>query len=175
MNDFAQELETHYIELGPMLLAYFRRQGPLANSADDLVQETFLRAWRQRARWRAAVSPRAYLYGIARHVGLDALRRLRPSEPLDANVANEATVLDDERLAQLRTVIARLPHVHREPLLLKLQQELSYAEIADVLGLPVGTVRSRLHYAIERLHLALNPPTAAKTNRSRSSLNPGSL
>jgi RNA polymerase sigma-70 factor, ECF subfamily len=166
MNDIARQLEAHYIELSPMLLAYFRRQRALAGAADDLLQETFLRAWRERTRLCTATSPRAYLFGIARHVSLDALRRVRPTEPLEHEVESEPSVATDERMAQMRVAIESLPETHREPLLLKLQQELSYAEIAQVLGLPVGTVRSRLHYAVERLQLALNPRSeTAASNR----------
>jgi RNA polymerase sigma-70 factor, ECF subfamily len=151
MNDQARALEAHYVELAPMLLAYFRRQRTLAASADDLLQETFLRAWRDWAKVQAAVSVRAYLFGIARHVSLDALRRLRPTEQIDALDIIDATPPIDERLAIVQAAIAALPDVHREPLWLKLQHDLSYAEIAEVLGIPVGTVRSRLHYAIQRL------------------------
>ncbi|PTY03762.1 RNA polymerase subunit sigma-24 [Opitutaceae bacterium EW11] len=163
MSEFSQQLERHYLELGPMLRAYFRRQRPLAAAADDLLQETFLRAWRERARFAAAVSSRAYLFGIARHVALDALRRLRPVEPLEPgrDVAGESVPDPDERLLAMRRAIDALPEAQREPLVLKLQHELSYAEIADVLGVPVGTVRSRLHYAIERLQALLNPNPAA--------------
>jgi RNA polymerase sigma-70 factor, ECF subfamily len=157
MNDIARQLEAHYIELSPMLLAYFRRQRALAGAADDLLQETFLRAWRDRVRLGTAVSIRAYLFGIARHVSLDALRRLRPTEPLDGIEIADSAVATDERLVLIRAAVEVLPDIHREPLLLKLQHELSYAEIAEVLGLPVGTVRSRLHYAVERLQFALAP------------------
>jgi RNA polymerase sigma-70 factor, ECF subfamily len=168
MNDIARQLEAHYVELSPMLLAYFRRQRALAGAADDLLQETFLRAWRDRIRLRTAVSIRAYLFGIARHVSLDALRRLRPTESLDGTEIAESAVPADERLALIRAAVEGLPDIHREPLLLKLQNELSYAEIAEVLGLPVGTIRSRLHYAVERLQLVL-APTANTSNQPPSS------
>lgn len=166
MNDLARHLEQQYVEMGPSLRAYFRRQRGLDVLADDLVQETFLRAWRERTRWRTAITPRAYVFGIARHVGLDTLRRARPQEILPADFPAESTTEPDDRLPLLRAAIAALPATHREPLLLKLQQELSYAEIAAVLELPLGTVRSRLHYAIERLHLVLNPasPTDPDAN-----------
>lgn len=163
MNDIAQQLERHYIELGPMLLAYFRRQRRIDSAADDLLQETFLRAWRERARFESARSPRAYLFGIARHVCLDAQRRVRATEPLERDLAAEPPPAADDRVVGMRAAIAALPATHREPLLLKLQQELSYAEIAEVLGLPIGTVRSRLHYAVEQLQRVLNPPTVGAT------------
>ena len=78
-------------------------------------------------------------------------------EELSDEPTAEAGHSDDARLEQMRSAIAALPPLHREPLLLKLQQELSYDEIAEVLGVPVGTVRSRLHYAVAALKQALNP------------------
>ncbi len=157
MDDTPQLLERHYIEIGPSILAYFRRRTGTASAADDLLQETFLRAWRQRDRLQVAVSPKAYLFGIARHVGLDALRRQHRMEPLDAEslVVDEQDARDD-RLALVRSAIAALPEMYREPLRLKLQHELSYVEIAEVLEIPVGTVRSRLHYAVCRLEVAMS-------------------
>ncbi len=161
MNDFAQQFEQHYAELGPALRGYFRRQPALTAVADDLLQETFLRAWRERARLRTVVSPRAYLFGIARHVGIDALRRRRATEPLVDEFIGDEPEAKDERVGMMRVAIAQLPETHRETLRLKLQHDLSYAEIAVVLDVPVGTVRSRLHYAIERLQRALNPEATA--------------
>ena len=111
------------------------------------------------------MSPRAYLFGIARHVGNDARRRRRPTEELGDPPAAPAAEAD-ERLDAMRAAIAQLPAVQRETLLLRLQQELSYAEIAVVLGIPAGTVRSRLHLAVQRLHETLNP--SAPEPRSRS-------
>jgi RNA polymerase sigma factor (sigma-70 family) len=79
MDEATQALERQYSETAPKLLAYFRGQPGVAAAADDLVQETFLRAWRQRKHLQAAVSPRAYLFGIARHLTIDALRQRRPA------------------------------------------------------------------------------------------------
>jgi len=156
-------METHidhweqlYREVGPSLLGYFRRQAALASSAEDLLQDTFLRAVKRNNRLDPPVSRRAYLFGIARHVGIDALRRQRPpGEP--ASEAAAPAEPEDERLEPMRLAIDALPAGQREALLLKLQQELSYEEIAAVLDIPVGTVRSRLHHAVRRLREQLNP------------------
>jgi len=158
MDQTIKQLEELYAQMGPKLLAYFRRHHAIAGTAEDLVQDTFVRAIRNFDRVRESISPRAYLFGIARNVCLDALRRHRPLEELTDERAPESNPPDDARVEQMRAVIAELPPQHREPLLLKLQQELSYDEIAEVLGVPVGTVRSRLHYAVASLRQALNPP-----------------
>jgi RNA polymerase sigma-70 factor, ECF subfamily len=161
MDETLDQLEQHYVQTGPMLLAYFRRQRPLNGTADDLLQETFVRALHHPDRLQRAVSGRAYLFGIARHIALDALRRLRPADEVPADFPAEPVPDEDPRLGALRAAITRLPPLHREPLLLKLREELSYEEIAEVLALPVGTVRSRLHYAVAQLEKNLNPTTAA--------------
>jgi RNA polymerase sigma-70 factor (ECF subfamily) len=106
------------------------------------------------------VTPRAYLFGIARHVGLDALRAHRPSEEISSDAPAAAAAVEDPRLDLLRTTIAALPEIQREALQLKLNHELSYTEIAEVLGIPVGTVRSRLHHAVAQLRATLNPSSA---------------
>jgi RNA polymerase sigma-70 factor (ECF subfamily) len=150
-------LEQLYREAAPALLGYFRHQPALAGSAEDLLQDTFVRALKHRDRLETAVSRRAYLFGIARHVGLDALRRVKPDgEAAELQGISEAP--PDERLESMRAAIAELPPHHREALALKLQQDLSYEEIAEVLDIPVGTVRSRLHHAVLRLRQTLNPP-----------------
>jgi len=154
--DDHDSLEHLYREAGPALLAYFRHQPSLAGAAEDLLQDTFLRALRQRGRLEKAVSRRAYVFGIARHVGLDALRRVKPgSDPVDVPGVPETQ--PDERLEAMRAAIAALPPLHREALLLRLQQDFSYDEIAEVLQVPVGTVRSRLHHAVRQLRQTLNP------------------
>jgi RNA polymerase sigma-70 factor (ECF subfamily) len=142
--------------MGPALLGYFRRQPALAGAAEDLLQDTFVRALKRIDRLQASVSQRAYLFGIARHVCIDALRRLRVVEELPAETP-AMTLTTDERLEPMRLAISELPEMQREALLLKLQQELSYVEIAEVLAIPVGTVRSRLHHAVLHLRQTLNP------------------
>jgi RNA polymerase sigma-70 factor, ECF subfamily len=159
MDREKEQIEQFYRDTAPALLAYFRNQPALAGAAEDLLQDTFVRALKHPDRFETAVSRRAYLFGIARHVGIDALRRFEPTgEPADSHVSPVSS--EDGRLESMRTAIAELPSMQREVLLLKLQQELSYEEIAEMLGIPVGTVRSRLHYAVLRLRNVLNPPHA---------------
>jgi RNA polymerase sigma-70 factor (ECF subfamily) len=157
MSDATFQLDQLYREIAPALLAYFRRQPTLGPSAEDLVQDTFVRAIRSFPRLRQSVSPRAYLFGIARNVSIDALRAHRPTAELQTEPpAPEAAAVDD-RLPAMRVAIAALPEPQREALQLKLQQELSYEEIAEVLAIPIGTVRSRLHHAVATLRTVLNP------------------
>jgi RNA polymerase sigma-70 factor (ECF subfamily) len=151
-----QEIERLYQAHGPALLAYLRRSfgGRGGDAPEDLLQETFAQALRHRERLAAAVSPRAWLFGIARHVGLTAARRLRIVEPIDEH--RTAAKEDDPRLAAMREAIAALPPAMREALQLRLREGLSYEEIAQVLEIPLGTVRSRLHNAMRQLREAMD-------------------
>jgi RNA polymerase sigma-70 factor (ECF subfamily) len=103
-----------------------------------------------------ADSPRAWLFGVARHVGQTAARKYRPAESLEQlqqSPMRESQHGDD--LQAMREAISRLPVAMREPLELRLQENLSYEEIAAMLKIPVGTVRSRLHSAMQRLREAM--------------------
>lgn len=158
MNPSHQQLDRLYRETGPSLLAYFRCRPLLAATAEDLLQDTFVRVLRRPDRLATSITPRAYLFGIARHVGLDALRRSKPAVELTGTEIQPIHP-EDERLEPMREAIARLPEAQREVLQLKLQHELSYEEIADVLAIPTGTVRSRLHHAVRALRETFNPTT----------------
>lgn len=134
-----------------MLTAYFFRRHRSVQVAEDLAQETFLRLVRRVERCRASESARGYLFGIARHVSADAFRRARPAWEGCAILETVAAPQPDERLAAAREVIGALPPLQREILELRFQNDLSYAEIAEALRIPVGTVRSRLHAALGAL------------------------
>jgi RNA polymerase sigma-70 factor (ECF subfamily) len=156
MDQSTEQIEMLYRETGPSLLAYFRHRPVPAAAAEDLLQDTFVRALRRPDRLAASVSPRAYLFGIARHVSQDARRRQKPAVELTELEAGPPET-EDARLEPMREAIARLPEAQREALQLKLQHELSYDEIAEVLGIPIGTVRSRLHHAVRVLRETFHP------------------
>jgi RNA polymerase sigma-70 factor, ECF subfamily len=157
------DIETHSVETnsiehlyrshGQALLAYLRRSFGRCASAEDLLQETFVQVLRNRARLTEAQSPRAWLFGIARHVGLTAVRNRRTIEPLDE--ARQPTVMQRPEIADMREAISQLDDSLRETLELRLREGLSYEEIAQVLEIPIGTVRSRLHTAMRRLRDAM--------------------
>ena len=151
-----RNLTELYQRVAPRLLAYFRQHHSTKAMAEDLLQETFLRALKHGERMERATSPAAYLFGIARHIRLDVMRQ-RPVVLTDADLEGSAAVVaqEDTRLDDMRAAIQRLAEPHRETLLLRLRHELSYAEIAEVLQVPIGTVRSRLHYAVAQLRTAL--------------------
>lgn len=147
----ADDVEQLYRESREALTAYFLRRHRSTHAAEDLLHETFLQLMRRVDRCRAASSPRGYLFGIARHVSADAWRRAKPPGEDETSLASVAAPQPDPRLAVARETIAGLPPLQREVLDLRFQHDLSYAEIAEALGIPVGTVRSRLHNALELL------------------------
>lgn len=162
MSQPTRSLQQLYQDIGPDLLAFFRRRRPSATSPEDLLQDTFFRAMRNPDRLDRAGSPRAYLFGIARHVLLDRVRAHRPMEALTDHPA-DVSDMGDSRVESMRRAITQLPPVLRETLELKLQSDLSYAELAEILAVPVGTVRSRLHHAVQQLrtHFGVSPKGAS--------------
>jgi RNA polymerase sigma-70 factor (ECF subfamily) len=149
MAESQAKVEGWYREYGSVLLRYLSRRFG-RGGADDLLQETFVQALRKPQRAGETVSPRAWLFGIARNVGITAFRRRKLTVDLPQGVAAPAAE-EDERLAEMRQAIAKLPADMRETLELRLADDLSYEEIAAVLEIPVGTVRSRLHNAVKKL------------------------
>jgi RNA polymerase sigma-70 factor (ECF subfamily) len=144
------DLERLFQDAADDLTHYFvRRHGDGSEAPQDLVQETFLEMARGLDRGGKPRSLRAYLFGIARHVSLAAWKR-RDRERVHRSETREDVVsaAPDERVETAREVIESLPPLQREILELRFTQQLSYAEIAEALGIPVGTVRSRLHHAI---------------------------
>jgi RNA polymerase sigma-70 factor, ECF subfamily len=149
------QIEGLYRSHGPALLRYLQRSFGWCAAADDLLQETFVRAMTGASQLQSAESPRAFLFGVARHVGLTAARRaaLRMTEPIgEVAAAGEPNAAE---LSEMRQAIAQLPEQIRQTLELRLHEELSYEEIAVVMEIPVGTVRSRLHSALRLLREAM--------------------
>jgi len=138
--------------------------------ADDLVQDTLLRAFRARRRFQPGTSIRAWTTTILRRVFLtDALRAKRrrletdtdAGEPLDrtpgavAPTTRESTLTVEELVERLedpvKRALDRVPDVYRKPFLMSIVESLTCAEIAERLDVPDGTVMSRIHRARESM------------------------
>lgn len=159
----------------PWMPAAFRlAHGIVRNSDDaaDAVQEAYLRAFGAFSQFRGE-NPRAWLLAIVRNTALQTLRhRGRQANviPFEATVhavqavsmepSPEAACIDHGELDRVQRAIDGLPAAYREALLLREIEGSAYQEIADVLGVPVGTVMSRLHRAREILRSALNAEEA---------------
>ncbi len=155
MDEPVNRLRSLYAEHGPGLLRYLRRLTGRGDWAEDLLQETFVQALKGLERLEAAASPRAWLFAIARHLGINARQRRRDVLPLHDEMVAGPQGRPDPRREDLREAIAALPEKQREALQLRLGDGLSYEEIAQALGVPIGTVRSRLHAAVKTLRQSL--------------------
>jgi len=156
MRSDSHQIGRLYQQHGGEVLNYLARRCP-DDAAQDLLQETFLQVVRAPERLESVTMPRAWLFGIARHLLALHFRRKDRAESVDLpeNVEESS---EDRRLPVMREAIAQLAPELRETLELRLTDELSYEEIAGVLGVPIGTVRSRLHNAVRRLRAVLTKP-----------------
>lgn len=148
-------IDTLYQECAGSLLRFFTRRHGSEDAARDLVQETFLQLARSPLAAGQSLSPRAYVFGIARHLSIAHWRQQRPASAHEDELLSVAAPQADPSVEAAREVIAAMPGLQREILDLRLHQGLSYQEIAGVLAIPVGTVRSRLHHAVEALRTAI--------------------
>jgi RNA polymerase sigma-70 factor (ECF subfamily) len=129
---------------------------------EDLRQEVFLRVLRAAPRYHANGSFSTWIYRIVLNLARDAARRRRPVEPLDEQTLMDFTpdpavsAQQRELAAQVGQVLAELPQPLREVLVLKHFGNLTFAEIAGVLGEPASTVKSRARVALSTLHHQLS-------------------
>lgn len=155
----------------PIYRLCFRMTGN-ADDAADLTQEAFLKAWRALDTFRFDASFSTWLYRLASNLCLDFLRAEKRRatlplthdadggeeltlEPADAAPTPEEAALRAEQQAQLAAAMDALEPEQRQILTLRVVNDLSYAEIADILGVREGTVKSRLSRAREALRKKL--------------------
>jgi len=160
-------LRTLYAQHGHAVLAYAEGFTRDRGRAEDIVQETFLRAWRHLPRLLADDRPvRPWLLQVARHLLIDAARAAR-ARPGLAGHNQDAGPTVDGGLDQLvdQTVLAdalrQLPAAHQQIVVETFYADTPMHVTATRLGVPAGTARSRLHYALGRLRRQLDPGSAA--------------
>ncbi len=155
------------------LFGFVRRMVPDPEEAADLAQETFVRAFQSISRFDGRSSVRTWLFRIAYNLCVDRSRRAgrAPAEMrLDAFFEDEegmdlpdarwdpqGVVMDEELRSTLERAIAAMSEKLRSVLLLHDREDMSYEEIARALGIPIGTVKSRLFLARAFLQRALTP------------------
>lgn len=145
--------EALYNQCARSVFAYLRSRGVNRETAEDLLQETFAAAWKSAGRYRGGAKPLTWLIAIARHKLADAMRaRAGPAAlPLEDDRTAEGrdpTAQAAERL-DMRSAVQALGEEHRELLHLVFVLGMNYAEAAEVLEVPEGTVKSRM-FAIRR-------------------------
>jgi len=168
-DDFNELVRRYERELYRYLARYLGNP----SMADDVFQNTFLQVHLKRALYEDGRPVRPWLYSIATHQAVDALRKAgrHPTVSLDRRVTNsgesdpgslvdllvgDGTVpLDEmqerERREWVAQSVEKLPETLRQTLVLAYHQDLKYREIAEILKIPVGTVKSRLHAALAKL------------------------
>lgn len=140
-----------------LIISVAYRQGLDLAEAEDVAQETFVRAWLALPKYKPSLgSWRAWLCRIAINLAIDSHRRERPRLDWDEALPDPASGPADQaeaesRAALVRRALAQLPPASRAALILHEYGALSYAEIAAALDIPSGTVMSRLSYARRRL------------------------
>ncbi|WP_428925727.1 RNA polymerase sigma factor [Marinibacterium sp. SX1] len=126
-----------------------------AFEAADVMQEAFLEVWKAAGRFRGQSSVKTWLYGIARNKAVD---RVRKAQRVSLRDAPDDTLADDSPSAQavmeaaadarkLKACLGKLPEVQQSAVRLAFYEDLSYPQAAEVEGVPVGTIKTRIHHA----------------------------
>jgi RNA polymerase sigma-70 factor, ECF subfamily len=155
-----QDWQTSFSQLAPGLVLFARQWVHSAADAEDIVQDAFVKFWRRNHN----VQNRALLYATVRSTALDLIRRdsRRARREREALADVEQTIepqfrIDDESQRALAAAIERLPHEQREVLVMKIWNELTFAEIAEALAISQNTAASRYRYALTALKKDLLP------------------
>ena len=172
----SDSLKAEMIQLLPRLRAFARGLTRSWEQADDLVQSACEKALRNSDSFQAGTRMDAWMFRIMRNAWIDVIRARRETEPLDMTGDDPALAGDDGRrtvearlhLAAVQRAIAILPEEQRTILLLVCVEGMRYREVAAALGIPEGTVMSRLARARIALGRALDPPEAGAENKGRS-------
>lgn len=152
----------------PRVKTFLIRSGLPANTAEELAQETLLNVWRKAAyfdRSRAGVS--TWIFTIARNLRIDHLRQGRvrdrsiedPTDERDEPLSGEAIVMAAEREAKVRIALTKLSDEQAAVVRLSFFSEKPHSEIAEELGIPIGTVKSRVRLAMQHLRTLLDEST----------------
>jgi len=150
----AELMERH----APAVARFLYSAGAEGSDLDDLVQETFFRAFRRIGTWRRESAFRSWLFTIGANLLRDAVRkrkgvRLLPLEAWDApgSSSPDVEVEADETAERIRAAIATLPRLQREVFLRRVQTGEDYGTIAQALGTTPGAARVHYHHAVKRL------------------------
>ena len=138
----------------PRLRRYARALVGDRAAADDLIQDTLERAWSKFSQFRDGSDLRAWLFSIMHNEHINQIRKRRDTMSFDDDahdVSVPATQSDGLEIRDLDRALQTLPVEQREVLLLIVIEEMSYEEVSVALGIPTGTVMSRLSRARERV------------------------
>ncbi len=157
-----EEAEALACQHGNTLLGWFRRLGLRAHDAEDCAQDTLLRVQLSLDRYEPRAPFTAFLRRVSRSVYVDWCRRQRVRRAAvtlvnieDLSDVPAASTLDRSEVLDLQAAVSRLPDKLAVVIELSVRQGLSYREVASRLGIPIGTVKSRMFLAVQRLRKEL--------------------
>ena len=138
---------------------FAQRLGSTNDDADDLLQETFIKVYLNIDRYDSAYTFGQWVYTIARNTFIDFTRRSRSDLPIDERFASPATtaptpeesIINSQQRTQIEHYLEELPEQYNTLFKLRFLDEYSYDEIAEKLHLPMGTVKTQIHRARERM------------------------
>jgi RNA polymerase sigma-70 factor (ECF subfamily) len=152
-------------DFAPRIKSYMMRQGAEAALAEELAQETLLTVWRKAALYSPEKgNPSTWIFTIARNLRIDRLRRETNWQELTeehaASIPSDEAPPDDnvsarQRQMRVQAVLGQLPQDQLEAVTLAFIDGLSHSEISERLGLPLGTVKSRIRLAYQKVRTAL--------------------
>lgn len=164
-----EAVHAAYLRYGPEIYRFLLRGIGDAGAAEDLTQETFVKAWRNADRYDEELSSlRGWLFGIARNTMIDHVRAAQvrpwqgrvvdPTSELARGTGSEVADATERLLQQwvVEEALRRIPDHHREVIVQTYLRDRPHDEVAAELGVPVGTVRSRLFYGLKALRSALD-------------------
>jgi RNA polymerase sigma-70 factor (ECF subfamily) len=151
-----------FSHFAPRIKAYLQRGGMAAAVAEEMMQDVLLTVWNKAGQFDPVrANAQAWIFGIARNLKIDALRRARlplpdldPSEEVVVPLA-DALVAAEQSARSIRRAIDTLPAEQVAILRMAFYEDLSHGEIERTLGVPLGTVKSRLRLAMTKLRRAL--------------------
>jgi RNA polymerase sigma-70 factor (ECF subfamily) len=156
--------ERLFRHFGPRLKTFVMRRGLNATIAEEIVQEAMLTVWRKATYFDASRAGAAtWIFTIARNLSIDHLRRDRSGDGIDDDPSNEAeppisgeeAMIAGQREERVRTALKSLSAEQLAVVRLSFFSEKPHVEIAEELGIPLGTVKSRVRLAIQRLRSQL--------------------
>lgn len=152
----------------PRLKTFLSRQGFSASDCDDLIQDTMLAVWRKAWQFDAeAGAVSTWIFTICRNLGIDRRRRvarrlkdsdLPPMSDIDPSPSAEGEIISREDETRVRRALDQLPTEQAEVISLSFFSLSPQTEIAKALGIPLGTVKSRVRLAMNRLRQLLDEP-----------------
>ena len=173
MADLLQQVAVHrdvdafrqlFQAYAPRVKSYMIRQGADPNTAEELAQETLMTVWRKAGLYSGEKgSATTWIFTIARNLRIDRLRKEFPWQELpdghaeiaSSDILPDEAVSEAERRYKVQTALASLPQDQHEVVALSYIEGLSHSEIADRLDLPLGTVKSRMRLAYQKIRDAL--------------------